>query len=94
TYRRRGREGDFFLADPGAVLGYTPCDMPVRPGVPYRFGDPNAVVWRPTVGSAQSADTILVDSLGYEIITNVRRWPMIQIEVSGHRVERPDVLVR
>lgn len=94
TFRKRGRPEEYSRADPGSVTGYTPCEMPLHATSQYRLGDPIALVWRPVMGSAASCDTIVVDHLGYDIVSGPRRWPQIQIEVSGHRVERPDMLLR
>lgn len=93
-YYKCGRRKDFRRVEPGWVTGYSPRELSFIPGSPYRLGDGVALVWRPAIGLARACDTVLVDSRSYEVATRLRRWPQLHIEVSGHRVERPNLLIR
>lgn len=93
-YEQMARTEEFYRAEPGCVTGYRPCELPLRSDSTYELGDPIALLWRPMVGAAPSCDTVLVDSTGYEIVTGLQKWPQLQVEVGGHQIERPDLLIR
>ncbi len=94
AYQRRRRREEYTRSSVGAVAGYSPCELPITPGSTYRLGDQVGLIWRPSFGAAQTCDTIIVDPDGFDIITGLKRWPQMQIEVGGHRLDRPGLLVR
>jgi Xaa-Pro dipeptidase len=93
-YDQMQKMEEFLRADPGCLTGYEACEMPLLQGNKFELCDPSAIHWRPVVGTAASSDTILVDSLGFEIVTSLQKWPQLQVEVGGHQVDRPDLLMK
>lgn len=71
-YQRRGRAGEFALADVGQVIGYTICEQALRSASRYRLGDQVAMVWRPTIGQGRTCDTVIIDEGGFELVTSSR----------------------
>lgn len=93
-YQKMGLADSFPKTPPGHVTGYRPCEIPLQPDSRLELGDSMALVWWPAVGTAASCDTIVIDSEGFEIVTGLRRWPLLTVDVSGHHIDRPDLLVR
>jgi len=89
-----GRVDQWPSLDLGRVVGYRPCEWPLTVESPYVFGDSIALAWRPLIGCGASCDTILIDPAGFEIVSGHQRWPHISVEVHGHQVDRPEILVR
>ena len=94
TFNRLGREDQVRRVSPGAVTGYSPCELPLLPDGRYQLGDSVAVSWQPCVGMVPGCDTVLIDRDGFEIVGDVQRWPVMHVELHGHKIQRPDVLVR
>lgn len=94
TYYKCGRRKDFRRIEPGWVAGYSPHEWTFSPESTFRLGEHTALIWRPALGLARACDTVLIDPRSYEVVTRLRRWPQLHIEVSGHRVERPGMLIR
>lgn len=93
-YDQMARVEEFLRADPGFVTGYRTCEVPLTPDSPFELGEPQALIWRPVVGSAASCDTVVIDAMGFETVTGLQKWPQLQVEVGGHQIERPDLLIR
>jgi len=93
-YEQMARVEEFLRSDPGFVTGYQACEVPLTPDSRFELGEPQALLWRPVVGCAASCDTVVVDSLGFETVTGLQKWPQLQVEVGGHQIERPDLLIR
>lgn len=48
--------------------------------------------WNPSIEGNKSEDTILVNELGIEVITETGDWPQLTLEVHGNAYRRPDIL--
>ena len=53
-----------------------------------------ALAWSPSVGAARTEDTVIIDARGYEVITKMQDWPVIEVAVKGYIIPRPGILVR
>jgi hypothetical protein len=53
-----------------------------------------AICWNPSVGSARSEDTVVVDARGYEVVTAAQNWPQLEVTVKGYPMTRPGILER
>ena len=53
-----------------------------------------ALSWSPSVGSARTEDTFIIDNRGYEIVTKMNDWPQIDVAVKGYVIPRPGILER
>jgi Xaa-Pro dipeptidase len=78
----------------GCLMGYTPREAMLVPDSPLILGPGTALCWSPSVGSARSSDTMVVDSRGFEIVTAAQNWPQVEVAVKGFGIQRPGVLER
>jgi Xaa-Pro aminopeptidase len=78
----------------GFLSGYAPREALLTPDSPLTFAAGSAVCWSPSVGSARSSDTIVIDGRGYECVTAPQKWPLLDIMVKGYVIPRPGVLER
>lgn len=93
-YEKFGHPHEWTLDYQGAQIGYAPREMTFRPDCPARLAHGMAVCWSPTVGAARSEDTVVVDSRGFEVVTEAQDWPKVEVTVKGYVLPRPGVLER
>jgi Xaa-Pro dipeptidase len=93
-YEKYDHPHEWTLDYQGAQIGYAPREMVFRPDCPATLADGMAVCWSPTVGSARSEDTVVVDSRGFEVVTEAQNWPKIDVMVKGFAIPRPGILER
>lgn len=72
-------------AQPGTILSLG-NDLELEEGM--------TLCWRPTVRGVVSADGVLVDRAGGELLTFFDRWPTVGVQVKDVTILRPDILVR
>lgn len=78
----------------GVLIGYSPREALLTPDSPITLEPNMAVCWSPSVGSARSEDTIVVDSRGFEVVTAAQDWPQVEVAVKGYGLPRPAILER
>lgn len=79
----------------GFATGYSPCELPLLPDRDWRLPGDMALCWSPSVLSARSEDTTVVDARGgFEVVTEAQRWPKLEVMVKGFPVPRPGILER
>jgi Xaa-Pro aminopeptidase len=78
----------------GRLMGYSPRDVMLRPDSTFVLEGNMALSWSPSVCAARTEDTFLFDSRGYEIITPMKDWPLIEVAVKGYVIPRPAILER
>jgi Xaa-Pro aminopeptidase len=93
-YEKYGRPHEWTLDYQGAVTGYAPQELPLRPDGPLVLEAGMALRWSPSVGSARSEDTMVVDARGFEVVTEAQRWPQVEVAVKGFTLPRPGILER
>jgi Xaa-Pro dipeptidase len=93
-YEKFDHPHEWTLDYQGAQIGYSPREMVFRPDCPATLTHGMAVCWSPSVGSARSEDTVVVDSRGFEVVTEAQNWPKIEITVKGFAIPRPGILMR
>lgn len=93
-YEKFGHSEEWHFADQGAVVGYELSESPISPASEYRLTVGTPVYWHPSIGPALTADTILIKSKGFEVLTPMESWPQVEVDVKGIKIPRPDVLVR
>jgi Xaa-Pro aminopeptidase len=93
-YEKFGHSEEWHFADQGGVTGYELCEAPLAPTSQYRFAEGMPVFWHPSIGAAMTADTILIKSNGFEVLTPMENWPQLEVDVKGVKIPRPDVLIR
>jgi Xaa-Pro dipeptidase len=93
-YEKFDHPHEWTLDYQGAQIGYSPREMVFRPDCPATLTHGMAVCWSPSVGSARSEDTVVVDSRGFEVVTEAQNWPKIEVMVKGFAIPRPGILMR
>ena len=93
-YEKYGHSEEWHFADQGCVTGYELCEAPITPGSQFRLAAGMPVYWHPSIGAAMTADTILIKSKGFEVLTPMENWPQLEVDVKGVKIPRPDVLIR
>ena len=78
----------------GFVVGYSCRESLLVPESPLVLGNDMALCWSPSVGSARSSDTIVIDARGYECVTAAQKWPQVEVAVKGFSILRPGILER
>ena len=74
-YDKFGHPHEWTLDYQGAQIGYSPRELVFRPDCPATMTHGMAVCWSPSVGSARSEDTVVVDDRGFEVVTECRTGP-------------------
>jgi Xaa-Pro aminopeptidase len=78
----------------GFAVGYAPREILLTPDSPLVLDSGMTVCWSPSVGSARSSDTMVIDSRGFEIVTAAQNWPQVEVVVKGYSIPRPGILER
>ena len=94
-YEKFDHPHEWTLDYQGALIGYSPREMVLRPELTTR---PRPRDWpsagAPRSNSARSEDTVVVDARGYEVVTEAQDWPKIEVQVKGFTMPRPAILER
>lgn len=93
-YHKFGCPDEWRMAQQGAVIGYSPCEMPFAPGGSFELLPNMAAHWCPTVGPVKVGDSVLINGRRPEIITPAVNWPTVTVAVRRVPVVRPDMLRR
>ena len=94
-FEKMGRLDEFHLDDQGCRVGYRADEgrLVADRGDSLQAGQ--ALRWSPSVGSARSEDTIVIDEGGFEVVTEAQDWPRLTVSVNnpdaGSAVEELDV---
>jgi len=78
----------------GSLIGYSQRESLLTPDSNLIIQPDMAICWSPSVGSARSEDTAVIDSRGYEVVTAAQDWPQLDVRVKGYKMTRPGILVR
>lgn len=89
--RRFGRE--WKLHHQGGPTGYAPREFIVTPREKRRVVENQPIAWNPSITGTKSEDTILALADRTEIVSESPDWPMIDVEIEGRVIRRPDILV-
>jgi Xaa-Pro aminopeptidase len=93
-YEKYGHPDEWTLNYQGWVGGYNPREVLLVPDGTLELGHGMPLGWCPSVGSARSEDTVVVDERGFEVVTEAQRWPKLEVTVKGFPIQRPGVLER
>jgi len=92
AYARLGFADEWKLHHQGGPAGYEPREWLATPDTTdvVRLGEVYA--WNPSITGVKSEDTILVGAEQNEVLTAIPGWPVLALEVDGHRYDRPAIL--
>ena len=77
----------------GGMAGYLTREEIATPASTTPIAINQAFAWNPSIRGVKSEDTILVTAKGPEVLTAPKGWPAWSIEVEGHTIARPAILV-
>jgi Xaa-Pro aminopeptidase len=78
----------------GGTAGYEPREIVAVPSSPQFITPGQVFAWNPSIAGTKSEDTILVKESGNEILSEMKSWPVIEVDVGEMVIERPAILVR
>lgn len=93
-YQLSGFEHEWLATPQGHLIGRRPVEALVLPKTDELLHAGQAIVWVPSAGAANGADTYLVTNDGPRCMTPAEGWPLKRIKIQGAEFVRPDVLVR
>ena len=93
-YEKFDHPHEWTLDYQGSLIGYSPREVLLRPDSNLVLESNMALSWSPSVGAARTEDTVVVDSRGYEVVTEMQNWPAIEVAVKGYVIPRPAILER
>ena len=93
TYKEVGYPDEWKFHHQGGAAGYETRDYIATPDSSQIVRPNQAFAWNPSIKGAKSEDTILVNEIGNEIITDDPEWPKVEVEYNGEKISRPGVLV-
>ena len=78
----------------GSIIAYSPRELPLLPESQVIIQPDTALCWSPSVGPTRSEDTVVIDTRGYEVVTEAQVWPKLEVVVKGFPIPRPGILER
>jgi Xaa-Pro aminopeptidase len=93
-YEKFNHPDEWLLDYQGFQIGYNPRELMFVPESDFVIPSDSAVCWSPSVGSARSEDTVVVDQRGFEVVTEAQIWPKLEVTVKGYAIPRPGILER
>lgn len=92
AYASTGFADEWTLHHQGGPASFEPRDFVATPGAPQIVSAGQVYAWNPSIAGTKSEDTILVGETGNEVLTTIKGWPSIAVEIDGQVIERPDIL--
>jgi len=93
-YEKFDHADEWMLDYQGSLIAYSPKEFAFVPDSPQVLGIDHALRWAPSVGGTRSEDTVVIDSRGYEVVTEAQVWPKMEVVVKGFPIARPAILER
>jgi Xaa-Pro aminopeptidase len=92
AYRSAGFPNEWQSHHQGGSAGYAPREVTATPlsTEPILLGQ--AFAWNPSITGVKSEDTILVGEHTNEILTEMRDWPTIDVQINDQIIRRPTIL--
>ena len=94
AYARTGFGEEWKLHHQGGSTGYKGRESRVTTLTDAVVIKNQAFGWNPSITGTKSEDTIIAMPNGTEILSEMAGWPMIEINVNGEKIMRPDILIR
>ncbi len=92
AYAAAGYPDEWQLHHQGGPAAYEPREYVATPGSTDLVLAGQAYAWNPSITGTKSEDTVLISEAGYEVITEIEGWPMLEVEVDGQVHSRPAIL--
>ena len=92
AYAETGFADEWQLHHQGGAAGYESREYLGLPNSPGVVAIGQAFAWNPSITGTKSEDTLLVGERGNEIITAIKNWDALRIEIDGATIARPAIL--
>ncbi len=92
AYKAEGFETEYELHHQGGAIGYEGRDYKVTFDSRQVVRENQAFTWNPSITGAKSEDTMLATTDGPILFSRPVTFPVLDLEIGGHRFERPDIL--
>ncbi len=92
AYAATGYANEWQLHHQGGTAAYDARETLALPESTETVRAGQAYAWNPSITGTKSEDTILLHEDGFEIITEIEGWPMIDVTVQGQTLARPAIL--
>lgn len=94
AYREMGFPEEWRQHHQGGPTGYLEREYLAHPGCEKILQENQPIAWNPSIQGTKSEDTIIINSAGFEMVTASQDWPIVEVEVEGQKVLRPDILIK
>lgn len=94
AYADMGFAGEWQYHHQGGLAGYNSRELRASADCAEIVASGQVYAWNPTIAGVKSEDTILVAEDGPVVLTATGKYPVIQAEYRGFRLERPAILER
>jgi hypothetical protein len=91
TYGSTGYGDQWRFHHQGGATGYQTREFLATPSSSETVRKNQAFAWNPSIVGTKSEDTMISLEDGPVIVTATGNWPMIEHEVDGLAIERPDI---
>jgi len=94
AYAQAGYPDEWKKHFQGGPIGYGPREFNATFETHQEVLANQAVAWNPTITGVKSEDTFIIGEKDREIITTTDNWPVVEVEIEGQVIQRPDILKR
>jgi len=92
AYTSTGYPNEWKLHHQGGPAGYEPREYIATPDSKEIVTQGQVYAWNPSITGSKSEDTIQVGEKENEVATSIPGWPVIEVEIDDHVIQRPAVL--
>ena len=92
AYARTGFADEWQLHHQGGPTGYLARDYRANANTEDTVQPNQAFAWNPSITGTKSEDTVIAMEAGTEVLSIGADWPLIDVEVDGRIIPRPDIL--
>jgi hypothetical protein len=95
AYADNGFDGEWQYHHQGGATGYLGREYIANPNCDQTVQENQAFAWNPSIRGTKTEDTMLARMDAVELITSPGEdWPVVEVEVAGQALRRPDILVK
>ncbi len=92
AYAEYGYPNEWQNHHQGGPTAYETREFLVNANTPDIIQPGMIFAWNPSITGVKSEDTIEINANGIEILTEIKDWPMIEVEVGERIYQRPAIL--
>jgi antitoxin VapB len=95
AYADNGFDGEWQYHHQGGATGYLGREYIANPRCDQAVQEDQAFAWNPSICGTKTEDTMLARMDAVELLTSPGPdWPVVEVEVDGQVLRRPDILTR